>query len=668
MKRLLWLFVIGGAIGIWHTFTGWYPPPTDGGVWNPSDSCTWVLAKKFPAFSENALLLGDKLHRIDYRKVCAPARIPPAEKPHQLFLYEISRRGEIHLVFVESLPAFPLGWPTSEVEYHWTLHLTLGILLMGAAFLLFTSGGGGFSIGPLPLLRLMSYIGAFSFLWLLWADRSGSSRDLWAAVAVSLWGMGALLHAAEEKLVWLGMLPLIILPFLKQDLTKYLTTEVLLGLPAAFLPQGIALLYAIAWGAWVVARLPLILSLLGALILSSYASHLRRTLRLLPLWRIGLSLSALGIGILSSFLGKSALHQLLFGGVGFALSFLLIEGGRRLFQARQQRVRLLEERLPLLWEKVERAELIRFAEETLRLYAAIEQMSLQKAEGKASSLRPWMRRTGEPPPIPLENLPFTPDVILPLPSYGWLLLKEGTYKLRPDDVQRLSPFAAGLSIALRHAELLEAAHEARLAALRGQLSPHFLFNALNTLQSLVGEDPALAEALMSRLGDLLRRSLSHARQMTVPLEEELALVRDYLAIEKQRFGERLKVSWKVPEVCPPLHIPPFSIQLLAENVIKHAVGRLTRPVQMEIAVTEETEVITIQVVDDGPGIDLSRLRQSVGLSNLIHRLEQLYHGEAQLLAERLNPGTRVTLIFPRRSQEQDAHTDNPAKGPSVHEK
>lgn len=666
MRRLLLLAAGTGALVLWQWGRDWQPPLTDGCLWQLVDTCTWSVKAKLPHFSENALAIGDELRRIDYQPVCGVERIPPARQPGQLFLYEVSREGATHLVFVESLLPFALGWPSSEAAYSGLIWWGLVVLLF--AGLVFSVVGGLKGKAHIPFIALelgMIGLGLGSF-WLIWAGRGQYDEVFLLRLVLTGWLGWALLHIGRwwGLLIGVAFVPVL---FFVGEKSLYFLAEAVIGMYAFTLPLKEGILYGLLWGLWVVMRVPALLPALVLVGLGGYAADLWRSVRLLSPEVIGLRLSAVGIGMGMALLGSTPLTQLLWGASGYVGGIFLTEGMWRLLQSRQRRVRLLQERLPLLWERIQKTDLLRFAEETLQAYANISEMAILRAEGVGIEARPWLGRMREAIPVATENLPFVPDVILPLPAYGWLLLREGTYKLNLEDVERLMPFAAGLSIALRHAELFEAAHEARLAALRGQLSPHFLFNALNTLQSLIGEDPALAEVLMSRLGALLRRSLAHARQVTVPLEEELALVQDYLAVEQQRFGRRLIVEWDVPTPCPTADIPPFAIQLLAENVIKHAVSRLTRPVRLQIRVQALPHAVLIEVIDDGPGIEVERIRSSVGLSNLITRLEELYTGQASLLAERLNPGTRVSITLPRRfSAASDAHTRSRAEDPFGH--
>lgn len=663
MKRFLLLVAGAGALLLWQWGRDWQIPLTDGCLWQPIDTCTWSVKGKLPHFSENALAIGDELQRIDYQPVCGLDRIPPARQPGQLFLYEVSREGTTHLVFVESLLPFALGWPPSDEAYNWLIWWASAVLILVGVIFLIVGGLRGKRHILLIALELGTLGLALGSFWLIWAGRGRYDEVFLLRLVLVGWSGWALLRSRNMWVLLLG-LPFVAALLLVGEKALYLLAEMVIGACALTLPLAGGVLYGLLWGLWVVARVPALLPALALVGLWGYVADLWRSVRLLSPEVILLRLSAVGMGVGLALLGSAPHAQLLWGAGGYVGGIFFTEGIRRLLQSRQSRVRLLQERLPLLWERIQKADLVRFAEETLRAYADISDMAILREERLSTDARPWLSRMREAMPVSPDKLPFSPDVILPLPAYGWLLLREGPYKLKLEDVERLMPFAAGMSIALRHAELFEAAHEARLAALRGQLSPHFLFNALNTLQSLIGEDPALAEALMSRLGALLRRSLAHARQVVVPLEEELALVQDYLAVEQQRFGRRLVVEWDIPAPCPAVDIPPFAIQLLAENVIKHAVSRLTRPVHLQIRVQATAQAVSVEVIDDGPGIEVERIRSSVGLSNLITRLEELYAGQASLSAERLSPGTRISIALPRRSPPApDARIHSPAGDP-----
>ncbi|HYR08835.1 MAG TPA: histidine kinase, partial [Longimicrobium sp.] len=116
------------------------------------------------------------------------------------------------------------------------------------------------------------------------------------------------------------------------------------------------------------------------------------------------------------------------------------------------------------------------------------------------------------------------------------------------------------------------AADARLAALQAQMNPHFLFNALNTIASLVRTDARAAEATTENLAAILRRTLDRSRSTISTVEDEADYLRAYLAIEQERFGDRLSVEWQIDPAALPARIPPMTLQPLAENALKHGIG------------------------------------------------------------------------------------------------
>lgn len=654
------LLLLAGAGGVLYRQKG--PFYTDGCVWAHPDSCTWTVKAVLPAFTETALQPGDRLVRLDYQPVCSLKWIPPATRTGQLFLYEVRRGLDLILVFAESTGLFPLGWPATEKGYQAVRGLSFAVFwLFLLTFLLTlerwrwegaTWWPEGLLLGGLTLLG-----GTY---WAFW-EANSAWRVAVAIVLPSGWALLALkgIPTLLGKLLWVGgVAASLLLGAWPQAQAAW--TVWALGAPALSLSGLFQGLYLLLWGGWLLYPHPLWAVGLEGTFLLSYGKVLRQTLNLLPIETPFSRIGALGLATGAGYVGYS--HSLLYG-VGFGTATLAAvtwagEALTRMLRARQKRVRFLQERLPHLWEILDEEHLFAFVRETLQTYVQAVRVAWV-ADSLAESARPWLRRSGEPCPVAPQKLPFDPDAAIPLPRYGWLLLREGPHRLTPQDLDQLLPFAAGVSIALRHLTLFQAAHEARLAALRAQLSPHFLFNALNTLQALLQEDPALAEELLIELGSLLRRSLEHARQVTVPLAEELALVRDYLAVEKKRFGDRLRLLWQLPDPPPPIEVPPFALQLLVENTIKHAVSRLTRPVTLRLSLQETQEELALLVEDDGPGIETSRMGKRVGLSNLLLRLEQLYPREATLEIERLNPGTRITLRFPPPKTKMSARNRSP---------
>ncbi len=207
-------------------------------------------------------------------------------------------------------------------------------------------------------------------------------------------------------------------------------------------------------------------------------------------------------------------------------------------------------------------------------------------------------------------------------------------------------------LATQAADLERRLVEARLQTLRGQLQPHFLFNALNTISAFTETNPQTARRLMGQLGDLLRASLTHASQSLVTLGEELTFLDDYLAIESARFEGRITVSVRADEDLLDAMVPSFLLQPLVENAIRHGVAPRLSGGHVEVTATRSGSTVTLRVRDDGLGLTPGwRFDQhaGVGLRNVAARLEHLY-GQHDLL--RVTPvasgGVEVRLDLPLR--------------------
>jgi LytS/YehU family sensor histidine kinase len=201
----------------------------------------------------------------------------------------------------------------------------------------------------------------------------------------------------------------------------------------------------------------------------------------------------------------------------------------------------------------------------------------------------------------------------------------------------------------RQAEQLQARLVAtRLDALRTQLNPHFLFNALNSIAEMVHRDAAAADRMLVGLGELLRSSLEQ-RDQQVPLGEELRLLRHYLEIESHRLGERLRLQWDVDAAVGEVLVPPLLLQPLAENAIVHAIATRTVPGHLRIGIGALDDRLLVEVEDDGglPAAASGRVRGGTGLANLRDRLECLY-GTAFVLEVAANGrgGTTARLSLP----------------------
>ena len=211
-------------------------------------------------------------------------------------------------------------------------------------------------------------------------------------------------------------------------------------------------------------------------------------------------------------------------------------------------------------------------------------------------------------------------------------LQQTTLQLRTDQFER------------ERAEKLAA--EARLSSLESRIHPHFLFNALNSIASLVREDPALAERLIERMAALLRFSLDSTRVSLVPVSQELRVIEDYLEIEQVRFGGRLRYSLELRGEIGSAAIPPMSVQTLVENSLKYAVAPRPEGGQVQVCVFAEGESTTVEVWDDGPGFSLETAPPGHGLDNLRSRLEALFGAGARLTVGRRQGGTSVMVSVP----------------------
>jgi two-component system, LytTR family, sensor kinase len=204
--------------------------------------------------------------------------------------------------------------------------------------------------------------------------------------------------------------------------------------------------------------------------------------------------------------------------------------------------------------------------------------------------------------------------------------------------------------ALRAAQLETQLSEARLQALKMQLHPHFLFNALHTVGQLIrtGKD-ALAVQVVAGLGDLLRRVLDGAATQEVPLKQELEFLRSYIDIEQIRFRDKLEVVVDVdPEVLD-AQVPHLILQPLVENAIKHGITPRTTPGRVLIGARRIEDSLHLTVRDDGSGMPEPAGEQGVGLSNTSERLSRLYGDQASFeVINMADGGVMARIVVPYR--------------------
>jgi two-component system LytT family sensor kinase len=219
----------------------------------------------------------------------------------------------------------------------------------------------------------------------------------------------------------------------------------------------------------------------------------------------------------------------------------------------------------------------------------------------------------------------------------------------------------GLGYAGAHAararQLLELRNElsrAQLMALRMQLNPHFLFNALHTIGALVRDgNQGGAVEMIEKLGAVLRRVLRTDGDAEAPLRDEIELVRGYLEIEQVRFGDRLRVTWQVDPRSESVPVPQLILQPLVENALRHGLSRRARPGSLTISSLILDGRLELVVTDDGDGLpaDLAaRSRAGVGLANVRARLREMYGDQAQLsLAPGDAGGATARIVLPLRA-------------------
>jgi two-component system LytT family sensor kinase len=198
--------------------------------------------------------------------------------------------------------------------------------------------------------------------------------------------------------------------------------------------------------------------------------------------------------------------------------------------------------------------------------------------------------------------------------------------------------------AIRAAHLEARLAEARLKTLEAELHPHFLFNTLHAISTLVHTQPESADRMISRLSDLLRITFSRSGAACVPLHEELAFLQKYLEIEQTRFQDRLTVEYAIDPDTLDAEVPRLILQPLVENAIKHGVAPRTGPGTVSIASRHDGSQLCLIVRDNGVGLsggDRAMLHHGVGLSNTRDRLECLY-GAAHAL-DFIETGNGVTV-------------------------
>ena len=208
-------------------------------------------------------------------------------------------------------------------------------------------------------------------------------------------------------------------------------------------------------------------------------------------------------------------------------------------------------------------------------------------------------------------------------------------------------FERARSLERRELEMKLAAQEAELRMLRTQIDPHFLFNSLNSISALTSIDPLAARGMTLQLSDFFRRSLGMDAQRKVPLAQELALVRAFLAVEGVRFGPRLAFEDDIAADAADCAVPPMILQPLVENAVKHGIGNLVDGGVVRIGARRAGALLRIRVENDADDEEASPASGcGIGLANVRQRLAATYAHEASISWTREPGRFRVDLTLP----------------------
>lgn len=221
----------------------------------------------------------------------------------------------------------------------------------------------------------------------------------------------------------------------------------------------------------------------------------------------------------------------------------------------------------------------------------------------------------------------------------------------------------------RATEVLSLAQEVELRALKAQIRPHFLFNVLNSIYSLIGSRPVEAREMVERLADLMRRTLDAGEERLVPVSWEMQVADSYLHIERVRLGSRLDVRIATENLPTDAQVSPLLLQPLVENAVKHGIARQPGPGRVDVLARGDGDHIEFLVRDSGPGLRGEALRvDGHGLSLTRRRLQALYGDSFSLALTNLEPrGFEVRLRIPTGGPLPDPPAPAASRMPALKE-
>ncbi|MBU7448397.1 MULTISPECIES: sensor histidine kinase [Lactiplantibacillus] len=269
---------------------------------------------------------------------------------------------------------------------------------------------------------------------------------------------------------------------------------------------------------------------------------------------------------------------------------------------------------------------------------------------------------------PNANCPLESAIVLPLKVNDRTI---GALKMYFVEAERLTPVEENLALGLASIfssqlalgiaeEQSKLASDAKIKALQAQINPHFFFNAINTISALMRTNVEQARTALLQLSTLFRSTLQGVRETEIPLQQECEHVNSYIALEQTRFPDKYRVTYDIAPDAQ-IKVPPFCLQVLVENAVKHAFTGRSSNNQINISVQQSADTVLLEVSDNGNGIAPALLPQlgevaidsksgtGTALFNLNQRLIGLYGPASQLQIQSTTAGTTIKMAIPRRS-------------------
>ncbi|MFL0246470.1 LytS/YhcK type 5TM receptor domain-containing protein [Candidatus Clostridium stratigraminis] len=248
------------------------------------------------------------------------------------------------------------------------------------------------------------------------------------------------------------------------------------------------------------------------------------------------------------------------------------------------------------------------------------------------------------------------------------IYKDKEHSITPYDIQLTKSLGSLFSTQL---ELYEIEHqeslakEAEIKALQAQINPHFLFNTISTISSLIRTDPDLARNLLLKFSNFFRYNIQKTDKF-ISLKEELNQISDYIEIEKARYGDKLKINTDIDESCLNYLVPPITLQPLIENAIKHGIKPKAGGGTLFIEIKKIDDYCQIKVSDDGIGVtplELQKITEGnttgIGLKNVIQRIVSIFGEEyAPLIESEEGRGTTITIKVPPKAEGEVYYEGN----------